>query len=203
MKGFTKDGKFRPTENRKKSSLKKSDVRKKIEIVDMTKEPLVKKSDGTYELSANDKKKMDAFFSGKRQPTLPRNKQSLDTKDDVTAEVNYSRGLLTNELNHFEELKEIREGNRENKKNMEKEIDIIVKDLSHLATQIGANESDGRISQAEVNVAKGELTNLLNNYEDFREVRNSEIENEKEVNKMIHASIVDMSKLIHGIGVKN
>ena len=162
MKGFTKDGKFRPTGSKSKSSLKKSDVT--------------------------------------RKDTKPRFKQSLDSKDDVTAEVNYNRGLLTNELNHFEELKEIREGNRANKKNMEKEIDIIVKDISHLATQIGANESDGRISQAEVNVAKGELTNLLNHYETFKEIRNSEIENEKELNKMIHTSIVDMSKLIHGIG---
>ena len=80
MKGFKKDGKFRPTGNKSKSSLKKSDVRKKIEIVDVTKEPMVKKSDGTYELSANDKKKFDAFFGGKRQPTLPRDKQSLDSR---------------------------------------------------------------------------------------------------------------------------
>ena len=34
MKGFKKDGKFRPTGNKSKSSLKKSDVRKKIEVGD-------------------------------------------------------------------------------------------------------------------------------------------------------------------------
>ena len=32
MKGFTKDGKFRPTGNKSKSSLKKTDVKRKITI---------------------------------------------------------------------------------------------------------------------------------------------------------------------------
>ncbi len=59
MKGFKKDGKFRPTDNKKKSSLKKSDVRKKenlgrttrldkyTTVTDFTKSPLprVKKND--------------------------------------------------------------------------------------------------------------------------------------------------------------
>jgi len=81
MKGFTKGKgkgkKFIPT-SKKKSALSSKDIRKKITIVDATKEPLVRKHDGTYELSANDKKKFDAFFNNKPQPTLPRDKQSLD-----------------------------------------------------------------------------------------------------------------------------
>lgn len=64
MKGFKKDGKFRPTGNKSKSSLKKSDVRRKETLSTVGVDKLKKRKDESIEKSYEDyEKELDEKFA--------------------------------------------------------------------------------------------------------------------------------------------